>query len=1520
MDLKQYPKFDGTNWESWRFIFRAWCRSIEAIHLVDAVSIEKGTVAESDEDNKLNVRIYVFICMTIVDSHQQYIRSVKEGDGVAAYRSLEKIYDSKSSNSIVQSLEEVVGSKQNGQPAIDFVTKVKSSVDKLKTTCTSLNIDIFSLIAVTVMLGGLDAAFASLVEAIHINGELDVEKVSAAILERDERIKIAGASTESMAMTAKYNNYGNRPKNPLKPCPHCQEAKGRDLFHTIDQCFVLHPELRNNHGRGRGNVRNGKHQFVKGSTAEVQQADAEEYGAWTATVIDTQVYAATTSNRHMLSLKVDSGASGVDCFLKPEDTLGMHSVRNVNVPIAQLGKDRVSATISGFIGNVQGAPLQALTGTDITTSLISVSGLNKRNVGVYFSSNATGNKCLFIDEANVNNIDTVVNTRSVVKEGYMKGQEYFVDITVDGSVPPVKVDRASVSPLQLCVSEHKVECVSCHRSSIDLRKLSIHDSIRLLHCRANHRSPEQLYELVQNHSVGGPVSRNVALSVYQEALRNCEVCPLAKMKGRSHVRAADPIKRATKPFQYIHMDVKYMHDKSYGGKQYINTVVDDYTNDINPLVQQSKAEVPVKLFHFNRDFVRPISGKIQHIKLDRGGENISIAMKDLGAHAGFQMHFTNKSDSQANGKAERANQTLGNDVRAARIGSDGRLNEKAWAELAKGTALINRFLPTTANPAKKSPQEMFSPDEKPNIDFMRILGSVAFAHVSPKDRRNNDDKAIKGVLVGYGQPYPGGPVTFYRIKEKGTNRIIETDDCIIHENIPGFGNVVSEMRQTADTISDIYFPDDAEVPNKEEIASHKLYPIAPVQPVQISAVHSMDKDRVQPPPSQLSATHLHVNDRLASFIDPALLRYADSVGESQQTVASPGESSALIQRQQQPVSTHRSTRTVEVSSRQSSRGPTAVESQGESCIPNKQQQQQPVSSRRSTRTAGVNSLQFLHGPPTAHFARVIVPFCDNNGFQDPISHAAKSLVEKKTYINTLETPGAARGMLRELVNLLEGNKVEVIERPSGIKPITSTWAHKEQKEWKLQHDGKLSDGAAELRSRMCPRGYEQVPGESYNPDRIEAPTPHHETVRLFHSLTVNRSQHVILIDEKSAFMETPLDDGDEVYMEFPDGMLDPTGTHCLRMLNSINGIKQAANNYYRRSKLFLLNEGFQVSKKDPCYFYKWIDGVYFQVLVWVDDSRIACDLDGLAEEFATKFLATHKGTRSDGTDYLGTDVDYNRAKGTLTVSLKKKVQSLLRQFGMEDCNPVSTPAVPHTHLTKATGDNPADQTFDYISAVYTMYWIALIGKPEILFAVRDMSQYTHDFDQSHVIAAKHTMRYLKGKLDEHLTLRRGTPGYIRTRVYADADFAGCPEESLTPMRSTSGILVYLVGIGMILPVCKGQPTIARSTAEAEYRCSGLASTIVVGIDEFLAEIGFPQDGPTVIHEDNTACIKMTKSLLCGSKSRHIKIEHHFIRELVANNQITLEACMTSKMVADLFTKNLAKPQFEYLRDILYYSL
>jgi hypothetical protein len=433
-------------------------------------------------------------------------------------------------------------------------------------------------------------------------------------------------------------------------------------------------------------------------------------------------------------------------------------------------------------------------------------------------------------------------------------------------------------------------------------------------------------------------------------------------------------------------------------------------------------------------------------------------------------------------------------------------------------------------------------------------------------------------------------------------------------------------------------------------------------------------------------------------------------------------------------------------------------------------------------------------------------------------------------------------------------------------------------------------------------------------------------VRLFHALTVNRSQKVILIDEKSAFSNTPLDptEHDPIYMKIPDGMINPNNEYCLKLNHSINGIKQAAHNYYRRNaKHILESEQFRRSSKDPCYFTKWIDGRFMQVLCWVDDIRVSGDNDDDVTSFAARFQTKFQCKISDGFDYLGTEVLYDREGGVLTISVKKKVLELLERFGMSDCRPVATPAVPNTKLQlpeHGTVKDPEVETFEYLSGVYSVFWLALTGKQEILHAVRDLSLYTSNYDRTHVQAFKHLLRYLKGQLDNHLVLRRGTPGLIKTGSYADSDFAGSPEQSMTPMRSTSGIVLFLEGIGLLLGICKGQPTIARSTAEAEYRSTGLAAVVVLDMNEFLAEIGFPQSEPTIIYQDNQACIKMTKSLVCGSKSRHIKIEHHYIRELVASKQVVVVYCPTSEMIADLLTKNLSKPVFEYLRNIMYHNL
>ena len=86
--------------------------------------------------------------------------------------------------------------------------------------------------------------------------------------------------------------------------------------------------------------------------------------------------------------------------------------------------------------------------------------------------------------------------------------------------------------------------------------------------------------------------------------------------------------------------------------------------------------------------------------------------------------------------------------------------------------------------------------------------------------------------------------------------------------------------------------------------------------------------------------------------------------------------------------------------------------------------------------------------------------------------------------------------------------------------------------------------------------------------------------------------------------------------------------------------------------------------------------------------------------------------------------------------------------------------------------------------------------------------------------------------------------------------------------------------------------------------------------KFFEEIGFHQIKSSEIKEDNGACIAMSKSILTSSKARHMKIKHHYVRSQVAEGEVKLVPCPTSDMIADILTKNLARPQFEKIRDIL----
>ena len=81
----------------------------------------------------------------------------------------------------------------------------------------------------------------------------------------------------------------------------------------------------------------------------------------------------------------------------------------------------------------------------------------------------------------------------------------------------------------------------------------------------------------------------------------------------------------------------------------------------------------------------------------------------------------------------------------------------------------------------------------------------------------------------------------------------------------------------------------------------------------------------------------------------------------------------------------------------------------------------------------------------------------------------------------------------------------------------------------------------------------------------------------------------------------------------------------------------------------------------------------------------------------------------------------------------------------------------------------------------------------------------------------------------------------------------------------------------------------------------------------LAGIDLPQKDPTTVFEDNQGAMALSKNPKNHSRTKHIDVKYHYVRESVDNGTIAVEYCPTAEMVADTLTKGLAKPKFEKFR-------
>lgn len=215
-----------------------------------------------------------------------------------------------------------------------------------------------------------------------------------------------------------------------------------------------------------------------------------------------------------------------------------------------------------------------------------------------------------------------------------------------------------------------------------------------------------------------------------------------------------------------------------------------------------------------------------------------------------------------------------------------------------------------------------------------------------------------------------------------------------------------------------------------------------------------------------------------------------------------------------------------------------------------------------------------------------------------------------------------------------------------------------------------------------------------------------------------------------------------------------------------------------------------------------------------------------------------------------------------------------------------------------------DQTI-YRQAIGELQYLAFT-RPDIAFAVHRLAQFVSNPTEAHWTAVKRVLRYLKGTITHGLLLHRNKSPMIR--AYSEADWAGNPQDR----SSTSAFIIFLGG-NPISWSSRKQRAVARSSTEAEYRSLAAATSEVRWIQNLFHELRFPLHIPPVLYCDNIGATHLSLHPVMHSRMKHISVDIHFVRDIVAKGLLSVSHISTKDQLADLLTKPLHRTRFQFLR-------
>lgn len=946
--------------------------------------------------------------------------------------------------------------------------------------------------------------------------------------------------------------------------------------------------------------------------------------------------------------------------------------------------------------------------------------------------------------------------------------------------------------------------------------------------------------------------------------RCCSTCEISKARKQPF-----PASSETRPKQVLSLVVSDVCGKmqvpSLGGAEYFVVFVDVASEKIFTYLLRRKSDVLENFVRFLAWAERKTGKKLKILRTDNGGEYLSREFKELFAGSGVEHQTTVPYCSPQNGIAERRHYTLMNSVRSM-LHHSGLSNEYWGAAVLYATDIANSC--PCARDCTSTPSSRFGGEHgSTDVSMFRVFGCDCYA-LRPH-RRKLDNRATPLVFIGLARNQKGWKLYDPRKREISTHRHVTFNENSFTHHKMTRKDSESELEKI--DISS-FLPTSAEEPEGEvqdSILDGKELANRPEANEQIVRPEPRRSSRRRHPPQPFW------------LIQPEDTNNAEHNGD---------------QEHQHPAGSDTTESRDHIASEDSffdcdSDGGDGVTEAAQAHLSHS------LTTVRDALFEIDQTEAANQGAAFQAYQAICMNAADKSDMYTP-----------STYFDAMrcEDRDKWKGAIAVELEAIKRNHVlaEVPRVPAGHKAIGAKWIFK----IKYNKDGSVD----KYKARLVCQGFRQRQGLDYK--ETFAPVVRLDSLRLLLALAATDSEIEILhLDAISAFLNGRLKE--KIFMKAPPGL--PSNSGFFQLLRTLYGLKQAPREWHAVVEAFLVgNPGFSKVKSASCLYVKREGTRWCIVALYVDDLVIAGHTQltsPVRTALMNEFAMTDNGELSF---CLGLEVQRNSAKASIRVSQKQYANDILERYGMANCKAAPTPAAEGIRLTSDMSPKTARERDQLRVDFKDLPFRAVVGsllylcntRPDLQFAVGQVSRFTEDPGRQHYIALKRILRYVRGTLSYGIVYSGGQGVVLGGST--DADWAGDPETR----RSTSGYIITLGGAPVSWRSSR-QKCLATSSCEAEYVAACAAGQDLVWLRRVLDELGFSQEGPSILLEDNQGCIRHAKNQTDHGRMKHIDVKKFFVRELVQAGEIELRYIPTEEMPADMMTKALGRLKFAKCRQL-----